>query len=79
MIETVFGCPVFDGRLQDGGANALQCEAHEGYHICSEQCYLETIDLREDLIPAKMVKLSLQTSIIMPCRSFDTGPVISVH
>jgi phenylacetate-CoA ligase len=45
LIETVMGCPVSDGYgCRDGGANAMECGSHEGYHICSEQCYLETID-----------------------------------
>jgi len=45
MIETAFGCPVLDGYgCRDGGANAMQCEVHGGYHICAEQCFLETTD-----------------------------------
>ena len=44
FIEETFGCSILDTYgCRDGGANAMQCGEHDGYHIGAEQCILEVM------------------------------------
>lgn len=44
-IESQLACPVFDQYgSNDGGPQALECAAHEGYHITVEKAILEFVD-----------------------------------
>lgn len=49
LIETVFGCPVFDSyRTREAGCIAQECEFHNGFHISAETAYVEVVpDQRE--------------------------------
>ncbi|MFA5450509.1 MAG: hypothetical protein WC231_00720 [Dehalococcoidales bacterium] len=45
VIESVFNCKVFDQYgSYDGGAQALECEEHNGFHISAEKVIVETVD-----------------------------------
>jgi len=44
VIEETFGCNILDTYgCRDGGANAMQCGEHDGYHVGAEQCILEVM------------------------------------
>jgi len=44
QIEETFGCSILDTYgCRDGGANAMQCGEHDGYHVGAEQCILEVM------------------------------------
>ena len=43
-IESQFGCRVFDGYgARDGGANAMECSEHSGFHVSVESAVIEFI------------------------------------
>lgn len=45
VIERVFDCPVFDGYgCRDGGANAMECDHHEGMHLSLDRAVVEFLD-----------------------------------
>jgi len=45
IIEERFRCPVFDQYgCYDGGAQALECHAHQGLHISAEKAVTEFVD-----------------------------------
>jgi len=75
-IEEVFGCPVFDGYgCRDGGANAMECSEHFGYHICAEQCYLETIKTDENVCEGEQGEIVTTDfyNYAMPFIRYRTG------
>jgi phenylacetate-CoA ligase len=44
VIENYFGNKVFDGYgCMDGGASAMECKEHDGYHISIERCVMEFV------------------------------------
>jgi phenylacetate-coenzyme A ligase PaaK-like adenylate-forming protein len=48
-LEDAFQCHVFDHYgCRDGGAGAMECNCHSGYHISSEQSLMELI--RDDTV-----------------------------
>ncbi len=43
-IESQFGCRVFDGYgARDGGANAMECSEHSGFHVSVESAVIEFV------------------------------------
>lgn len=51
VIEKQFGCRVFDQYgCYDGGAQAMECSEHSGFHISAEKVIMEFVD--EDNKPA---------------------------
>jgi len=51
VIEKQFGCRVFDQySCYDGGAQAMECSEHSGFHISAEKVIMEFVD--EDKKPA---------------------------
>jgi phenylacetate-CoA ligase len=45
LIEDQFGCRVFDMcGSYDGGAQAMECEEHNGFHISAEKVIVEIVD-----------------------------------
>jgi phenylacetate-CoA ligase len=44
-MEAAFGCEVLDQYgLNDGGAMALECSRHQGYHVAVERAVVEVCD-----------------------------------
>jgi phenylacetate-CoA ligase len=45
VMEAAFGCEVLDQYgLNDGGAMALECSRHQGYHVAVERAVVEVCD-----------------------------------
>jgi phenylacetate-CoA ligase len=76
VIEEVLGARVFDNYgLNDGGASAFECRAHDGMHIDYERAILETIDDSGKVIAGKTGRI-IATSLYnfaMPFIRYDTG------
>lgn len=50
-IQEIFHVPVFDGYgAGDGGIQAFECYMHEGLHINEENCVVEIIDTKKQLV-----------------------------
>ena len=76
LIEEVFGNVVFDDYgVNDGGASAHECEAHNGLHLDMERAIIEVVDQQNNSIQegyGRIVVTSLKNRS-MPFIRYETG------
>ncbi|WP_456469181.1 phenylacetate--CoA ligase family protein [Archaeoglobus sp.] len=54
LIESVFGCEVFDGYGGESTPIAFECEEHTGYHICDESIAVEFVKDGQEASPGEL-------------------------
>jgi phenylacetate-CoA ligase len=59
LIESQFGCKVFDGYGGESIVVAFECEKHNGYHVCDEDVVLEFLRRNENIATEKTGELVL--------------------
>lgn len=76
-IQQVFHAPVFDGYgAADGGVSAHECYMHEGLHIGEEQCVLEIVDKKGNVLPDGEIGHVLSTDLnnyVFPFLRYQLG------
>ena len=81
LIESQFGCKIFAGYGDSERAvDAVECEYHQGYHICMEYGILEIVDaegrpVTEEGQAGRAVGTGLDT-YSMPMIRYDTGDIV---
>lgn len=76
-IEDQFKCEVFDQYgAYDSGIQAMECHAHQGLHICSENAFLEIVDDNgQRLIPGQSGRIIATDmhNYAMPFIRYEVG------
>jgi len=79
VIETEFKCRVFDQYgSYDGGAQALECEKHSGFHITVEKCIIEIVDECGNYVAPGQSGRIIVTDLhnyAMPFIRYETGDI----
>jgi phenylacetate-CoA ligase len=78
-IEKQFQCKVFDHYgSYDGGAQALECGLHQGFHISVEKVILEIVDGNGQKLPPGKSGRTIVTDLYnyaMPFIRYDVGDI----
>jgi len=83
LLETTFGCPLFAGYgNSERAVDAVECEAHSGYHICQEYGVLEIVDAHGEAVTEEgAIGLVVGTGFYtnaMPLIRYQTGDLARV-
>lgn len=76
FIESTLGIPVFDMYgANDGGILTCECEMHDGYHINTENCYVESFDNEFGMTELLLTNLNSYSFPLVRYRVGDLGSV----